>query len=141
MIRKIKEEDLTKVMSLWIKGNFQGNYFIEKDYWLEIYNKTKNLFLDKYNTYIYEENNNILGFVSIFKNEVKAISVEKSNRRRGIGRKLINFCQDKYINLTVTVFEKNVNAFLFFSAIGFKNINIGLNKDFKEKEYLMEKKK
>ena len=40
MIRKIKEEDLTKVMSLWIKGNFQGNYFIEKDYWLEIYNKT-----------------------------------------------------------------------------------------------------
>ena len=141
MIRNLQQEDITKVMTIWTKGNFTAHDFIEKDYWLEIYNKTKDLFLDKYNTYIYEENNNILGFVSILKNEVKAISVEKSNRRRGIGRKLINFCQDKYINLTVTVFEKNVNAFLFFSAIGFKNINIGLNKDFKEKEYLMEKKK
>ena len=41
MIRKITNDDLTSVMAIWVKGNFKGNSFIEKDYWLEIYNETK----------------------------------------------------------------------------------------------------
>ena len=49
MIRKIKEEDLTNVMTIWVKGNFKANGFIEKDYWLEIYNQTKLDFLEKLN--------------------------------------------------------------------------------------------
>ena len=48
MIKKIKEEDLTNVMTLWVKGNFKANNFIDKDYWLEIYNNTKENFLKDY---------------------------------------------------------------------------------------------
>ena len=59
MIRKIREEDLTKVMTIWIKGNFKANSFIEKDYWLEIYNQVKVDFLEKFKTYVYVENDEI----------------------------------------------------------------------------------
>ena len=65
MIKKIKEEDLTNVMTLWVKGNFKANNFIDKDYWLEIYNNTKENFLKDYKTFVYKENDEILGFISI----------------------------------------------------------------------------
>ena len=77
MIRKIKEQDLTKVMTIWVKGNFKANSFIEKDYWLEIYNQVKVDLLENFKTYIYLEKDEILGFISIDNNEIKAIFVKE----------------------------------------------------------------
>ena len=36
MIRKIREDDIVKVMSLWMKGNLKYHNFIDKDYWLGV---------------------------------------------------------------------------------------------------------
>ena len=118
MIRKIREEDLTNAMTLWVKGNFKANSFIEKDYWLEIYNQVKVDFLENFKTYIYVENEEILGFISIHDDEIKAICVKEENRRNGIGTKLVNYCRDNLEEneeLYIKIFEKNMNGILFFS--------------------------
>ena len=122
MIRKIKEEDLTKVMTIWVKGNFKANSFIEKDYWLEIYNNMKDKFLNFFETYVYIEDNVLLGFISINNNEIKAIYVKENNRRNGIGTKLINYCKENLNEsneLFAKVFEKNMNGIIFFSKLQF----------------------
>ena len=140
MIRKIKEEDLTNVMTIWVKGNFKANSFIEKDYWLEIYNQTKVDFLENFKTYVYAENDEILGFISIYDNEIKAIYVKEEYRGKGIGSKLINYCRDnleKDVEIFVKVFEKNMNSIIFFSKRQFKNSKIQLNEQFNETEYIM----
>lgn len=144
MIRKIKEEDLTNVMTIWVKGNFKANSFIEKDYWLEIYNQTKIDFLENYKTYVYVENDEILGFISICDNEIKAIYVKEEKRGNGIGTKLLNHCRDNLeenIEMYVKIFEKNMNGILFFSKRQFKNNKIQLNEQFNETEYVMTWKK
>lgn len=144
MIRKIKEEDLTNVMTIWVKGNFKANSFIEKDYWLEIYNQTKVDFLENFKTYVYAENDEILGFISIYDNEIKAIYVKEEYRGKGIGSKLINYCRDnleKDVEIFVKVFEKNMNSIIFFSKRQFKNSKIQLNEQFNETEYVMTWKK
>lgn len=144
MIRKIKEEDLTNVMTIWVKGNFKANSFIEKDYWLEIYNQTKVDFLENFKTYVYAENDEILGFISIYDNEIKAIYVKEEYRGKGIGSKLINYCRDnleKDVEIFVKVFEKNMNSIIFFSKRQFKNSKIQLNEQFNEAEYKMTWKK
>ena len=144
MIRKIKEEDLTNVMTIWVKGNFKANSFIEKDYWLEIYNQTKVDFLENFKTYVYVENDEILGFISIYDNEIKAIYVKEEYRGKGIGSKLINYCRDnleKDVEIFVKVFEKNMNSIIFFSKRQFKNSKIQLNEQFNETEYIMTWKK
>ena len=144
MIRKIREEDLTNVMTLWVKGNFKANSFIEKDYWLEIYNQVKVEFLENFKTYVYVENEEILGFISIQENEIKAICVKEENRRNGIGTKLVNYCRD-YLKeneeLYIKIFEKNMNSILFFSKLQFKNSKVQLNEQFNETEYVMTWKK
>lgn len=144
MIRKIREEDLTNVMTLWVKGNFKANSFIEKDYWLEIYNQVKVDFLENFKTYVYVENEEILGFISIHDDEIKAICVKEENRRNGIGTKLLNYCRDNLEEneeLYIKIFEKNMNGILFFSKLQFKNSKVQLNEQFNETEYVMTWKK
>ena len=138
MIRKITNDDLTNVMTIWVKGNFKGNSFIEKDYWLEIYNETKEKFMNVYDTYVFVEENVIKGFVSIKDKEIKAIYVSPSFIRNGIGKKLINFCKNKYETLILEVYEKNINAILFFFFLCFKNKKIDIEKVHNEKIFIME---
>ena len=68
MIRKFKEEDTTKVMTIWTKGNFKAHGFIDKDYWLLNFNRVKTEYLVKSETYVYTENDEIKGFISLLKN-------------------------------------------------------------------------
>lgn len=142
MIRKFKEEDTTKVMAIWTKGNFEAHSFIDKDYWLLNYNKVKDEYLKKSETYVYTENNDIKGFISILNNEyIGALFIKNEYRRSGIGRKLINFVKDKYDKLTLNVYEKNINAILFYTKLGFINQKIQIDDKTNEKEYVMEWRK
>ena len=144
MIRKRKEQDLTKVMTIWVKGNFKANSFIEKDYCLEIYNQVKVDLLENFKTYIYLEKDEILGFISIDNNEIKAILVKEEYRGREIGTKLLNYYRnslEENTELFVKVFKKNMNGIIFFSNLQLKNSKIQLNEQFNETEYVMTWKK
>ena len=142
MIRKFKEEDTTVVMTIWTKGNFEAHSFIDKDYWLLNYNKVKDEYLKKSETYVYTENNDIKGFISILNNEyIGALFIKREYRKQGIGRKLINFVKDKYDKLTLNVYEKNINAILFYTKLGFINQKIQIDDKTNEKEYVMEWRK
>lgn len=135
MIRKFKEEDTTNIMTIWVKGNFKAHDFIEKDYWLENFNKVKNEYLLQSQTYVYTEENEIKGFISLLKNEyIGALFIKQDSLRKGIGRKLLNYCKERYDYLTLEVYEKNVNAILFYVAMSFKNKEIKVNKETRRKD-------
>lgn len=142
MIRKMKEEDITKVMTIWTKGNFKAHPFIEKDYWLENFNKVKEEYLYKSETYVYIEDEEIKGFISLLDNNyIGALFIKNDCIRQGIGKKLINYVKEKYDKLTLNVYEKNVDATLFYVAMGFKNTKIQIDENTGEKEYTMEWRK
>lgn len=139
MIRKFREEDTVKVMTIWTRGNFEAHSFIDKDYWLLNFNKVKDEYLKESETYVYVENDTIKGFISLLNNNfIGALFVRKEYRRQGIGRKLINFVKDKYDRLELQVYEKNVDAMLFYASLGFVNKKIQIDEDTNEKEYVME---
>lgn len=128
MIRKMKEEDTTKVMTIWTKGNFYAHPFIERDYWISNYNKVKEEYLKQAETYVYDENEEIKGFISILNNTyIGALFVKKNFLRQGIGKRLLNYCKERKEKLTLQVYEKNVDATLFYLAMGFKNIRIQID--------------
>ena len=142
MIRKMKEEDITKVMTIWTKGNFYAHPFIERDYWISNYNKVKEEYLKQAETYIYEENEEVKGFISILNNtHIGALFVKKDCLRQGIGKRLLNYCKERKEKLSLQVYEKNVDATLFYLAMGFKNTKIQIDENTGEKEYTMEWRK
>ena len=134
MIRKFKEEDTVKVMTLWTKGNFKAHPFIEKDYWLENFNKVKNEYLYNSETYVYIENEEIKGFISLLDNGyIGALFVRNDCQREGIGRRLINYVKERNPYLKLQVYEKNIDATLFYVAMGFKNTKIQIDEDTRRK--------
>ena len=142
MIRKFKEDDTTKVMTIWTKGNFKAHPFIEKDYWLENFNIVKEEYLWKAETYVYTEDDEIKGFISLLDGGyIGALFVKTDSLRQGIGKRLLNYVKEKYDKLTLNVYEKNVDATLFYVAMGFKNKKIQIDENTGEKEYIMEWKK
>ncbi len=142
MIRKFKEEDTVKVMTIWTKGNFQAHSFIDKDYWLLNFNKVKDEYLKKANTYVYVEDDTIKGFVSVLDDYyIGALFVRREYKRQGIGRKLLNYVKERYDRLELNVYEKNMDAILFYVSQGFVNQKIQIDGETNEKEYVMEWKK
>lgn len=139
MIRKFKEEDTVKVMTIWTKGNFQAHDFIDKDYWLLNFNRVKDEYLKKSETYVYCEDEEIKGFISLLEGEyIGALFVKKDEQRKGIGRKLINYVKEKHDHLILQVYEKNIDATLFYVSQGFINKKIQIDEETGEKEYVME---
>lgn len=142
MIRKFKEEDTVKVMTIWTKGNFQSHSFIDKDYWLLNFNKVKDEYLKKANTYVYVEDDTIKGFISVLDDYyIGALFVRREYKRQGIGRKLLNYVKERYDKLELNVYEKNMEAVLFYVSQGFVNQKIQIDGETNEKEYVMEWKK
>lgn len=139
MIRKFREEDTTRVMTIWTKGNFKAHDFIEKDYWLLNFNRVKDEYLKQSETYVYTEEEEIKGFISLLEGGyIGALFVSLDSQRQGIGRKLINYVKDKYDKLTLQVYEKNIDATLFYVSLGFTNVKIQIDEATGEKEYVME---
>ncbi len=137
MIRKIKLKDETKILTMWMKANFRVNNFIERDFWLERFNKMKdNIFT--YRTYVYEEDNEIKGFISIANNRILAIIVKEEYLNKGIGRKLINNCKERNDTLNMNIYENNTDGLVFMLRMGFKNIGIQVDHSTNQKEYVLE---
>lgn len=137
MIKKLNINKLEEVMEIWLETNIDSHDFIEKKYWIQNYDLVKEL-LKEADVYIFEENNIIKGFVGIVENNyIGGIFVKKNYQREGIGKKLIDFCKNKYSYLTLHVFKKNHKAINFYNKNDFMILDELINEDTKESEYLM----
>ena len=139
MLRELKEKDIDDVMKIWRDGNFKAHNFISNEYWSDKYKEIQNQYLRNSYTIIYEEDGKIKAFLSIKDDgELWALFVIDEIQREGIGRILINYVKDKYESLFLRVYEKNINATMFFRAMGFKKVKSQVNESTSENEYVME---
>lgn len=130
MIRKIRndEQEIDEVMAIWARGNMKNHSFIDKDFWLEKYTMVKQEVLPLADTYVYEEEvkngKEIKGFISVLNESgyVGCLFVNEAYKNNGIGRKLINFCKNKYDQLIMKIYKENTGAMIFGVKMGFKNI-------------------
>jgi len=139
MIRNLKNEDINTVMELWKTSTIEAQNFIPDSYWLENYDNVKNNYLPNSTTYIYEEDGEIKGFVSLIENIfIGGLFIKVGNQRKGIGNRMLNFLKERYDKLQLAVYDKNTRAMNFYLKSGFKILNTEIDEKTKEKEHLME---
>lgn len=136
MVRNFKNADIDKIMEIWLNSNIEAHNFIDKSYWEKNFEMVKNA-LPQAEIYIYEENNNIMGFVGLVENYIAGIFVEKNFRGKGIGKKLLDYAKSIKNNLTLNVYEKNIDAVKFYKREGFTVEKFGIDKSTDEKEFMM----
>lgn len=136
MVRKLEKKDIDKLMKIWFETNINTHNFIDENYWKNHYNETKDGILNA-DTYVYEENNEIAGFIGIIDGYIAGIFVKKDMQRKGIGKNLINIVKGKYNDLTLNVYGKNTKAIEFYKKLGFKIIKKRIDEATKESELFM----
>lgn len=136
MVRNFKNADIDKIMEIWLNSNIEAHNFIDKSYWEKNFEMVKNA-LPQSEIYIYEENNNIMGFVGLVENYIAGIFVEKNFRGKGTGKKLLDYAKSIKNNLTLNVYEKNIDAVKFYKREGFTVEKFGIDRSTDEKEFMM----
>lgn len=140
MIRKLENSDINRIMDIWINTTIKAHSFVKQEYWMENYDIVKNTYLPSSDTYIYEDNEDIKGFISVIDNEfIGALFIDYKYQGYGIGKKLIDYISGIYTKLALTVYKDNYRAVQFYKQMGFKVIDEMCNEDTKCIEYLMKK--
>lgn len=119
MIRKWKTKDQDEVMELWLAGNTEVHSFISQEYWQQNFKEIERV-IPISNTYVYEIQGEVKGFISAMEGYLLGIFVAADIRRSGMGMILLDCMKQRTESLTVTVYEKNVEAVRFFIRQKFK---------------------
>lgn len=141
MIRKLDNKDVNRIMEIWLESTIKAHSFIEKEYWQSNYNTVKDVYIPIAETYVYEENDVIKGFISIIDKEfIGALFVDNDYQGLGVGSKLINFVLNKYDTLSLAVYKENLKSVRFYKKMGFEILSEEINEDSKHPEYIMKNK-
>jgi len=129
MIRKHKEQDLEQIMNIWQKSSTLAHPFLKNDFVEKVASDMRNLYIPNSETWVFEENNIVIGFISMIENEIGGLFVLPDNHSKGIGTKLVDFIAKENKVLEVEVFEKNKIGNAFYNKYGFKLIKQYLHEE------------
>lgn len=121
---------------IWLETNIKTHDFIASNYWKEHYEIIKDMFLQA-EVYVYEIEKEIMGFIGLDKEYIEGIFVLDQYQKRGIGKALLNHVKAKKEHLSLNVYQKNLNAILFYQREGFCVQYEDVDKNTGEKEYRM----
>lgn len=136
MIRVLEEKDVDIGAKIWLETNIKAHDFIASSYWKEHYEIIKDMFLQA-EAYVYEIEKEIMGFIGLDKEYIEGIFVLDQCQKRGIGKALLNHVKAKKEHLSLNVYQKNLNAILFYQREGFCVQYEDVDKNTGEKEYRM----
>lgn len=117
-IRVMKEEDIDTIMDIWIQENISAHNFIDEKYWKTNKDKVQNQIL-KSKTFVYEDENEIKGFIGLSGNYIEGLFVKSQYQRRGIGKELLKHCKEIFWSLILKVYSENEAAVNFYEKNAF----------------------
>lgn len=136
MIRNFENQDIDRIMDLWLDTNISAHSFIGSEYWKNNYDTVKAI-IPSATVYVYEENNVVQGFVGLTDNYIAGIFVSHLLQSKGIGKKLLDYAKDKKDALSLSVYKENIRAVNFYLREGFTVSNEQIDENTGEPELNM----
>ncbi len=136
MIRKFEMKDTKRVMQIWLDVNMDAHNFVQGDYWLSNYQSVQKQLL-QVDIFVYEQDEEIQGFVGMTDDYLAGIFVDKKCRFMGIGKELLECVKQNYPVFSLNVYQKNRRAVDFYLREGFSIISKGIDEDTSEADYTM----
>ena len=120
MIRKSRKTDFEGIIEIWFAASQIATPFLSDEFLAEERENIKRIWLPKAETWVFETDDTVTGFVSLIGNEVGAIFVRPDLQGRGIGRALMDHAASLRESLFLDVFERNSVGRRFYDRYGFK---------------------
>lgn len=129
MIRKHVENDLEQIIKIWYASSTFAHPFLQTAFVDKVKTDMRKMYIPNSETWVYENDLGILGFISMINEEIGGLFVLPKNHSSGIGTKLVDYVSGFHEKLEVEVFEKNKIGRAFYNKYGFE-----LMKEFTHKE-------
>lgn len=139
MIFELNENDektLDSLLAIWLEGNLQAHSFISKNYWLDNQVGVREG-LAQARIFVKETDGKAVGFLGLVEEEIAGLFVKEQFQKQGIGEALIQRVKDEKKILTLTVYENNQAALLFYERQGFRRVRYQIDPETQQREWLM----
>lgn len=124
MIRPFQKEDMEPVIQIWLESSIQAHNFISEDFWTAKAKDMRAIYLPAAETYVYEDVDDVNGFISLYENTIAAIFVSPCCQGKGIGKELIAKAKELRKTLQLTVYKANHKSISFYEKCGFKFLSV-----------------
>ncbi|POT55571.1 N-acetyltransferase [Citrobacter amalonaticus] len=138
MIRESHSSDMAPILALWLESTIHAHPFIREAYWRESEEIVRDVYLPAAQTWVWEENGQLKGFASIMEARfLGALFVAPDALRRGIGKALVQYVQQRFPILSLEVYQKNQTAVSFYDALGFRIEDSAWQEDTRHPTWIM----
>lgn len=127
-IRRYRETDLDEMVKIWYDASIIAHSFVPASFWALQKNAMTEKYLPSTENYVFEENGQISGFISLVKGRICALFVAPEMQGRGIGRALLKHARTLKGKLSLMVYKENERAFNFYTKYGFVTVNEEVDK-------------
>lgn len=122
VIRKYDPHDLGELLSVWYDAAKLAHPFSTAEKLDQERRDISEKFLPMAETWVFEDEQQVVGFIALLGNEVGGIFVSPTRHGHGIGRALMDHARAGRDHLELEVFEDNEIGRAFYDAYGFHRV-------------------
>ena len=119
MIRPYQPDDVESVLDVWFAAASLAHPFLTPAFMADERETIRSVYMPITQTWVYEQEGRIIGFISLLGNEVGAIFVDPAFQGRGVGRALMDQARGLHPVLELEVFAANRLGRAFYDRYGF----------------------
>ncbi|MEZ6087701.1 MAG: GNAT family N-acetyltransferase [Pirellulaceae bacterium] len=127
-IRRYEARDLDDLLAAWASASEIAHPFLTQEFLALERENIPNLYLPNAETWVYEHDGRVIGFVALLGNEVGAIFVHPDHHGKGVGKRLMDKAKELRGELEVEVFKQNTIGRAFYAKYGFTPIEEKVHK-------------
>jgi putative acetyltransferase len=120
MIRQATPTDFPELSDIFHDANLIAHPFIDPDFIVTKKFRPQDEKLPLSESYVYEVNGDIHGFVSVSQDQINGLFVRVDRQRQGVGSQLLSYLKDRHEQLALRCFVDNYQAQRFYHSQGFE---------------------
>ncbi|MGP3790668.1 N-acetyltransferase [Pseudomonas sp. B392_1p] len=119
MIRAYRAADIDQVLAIWLSASIKAHDFIESAFWKSKISEMRDVYIPSSETLVYEADGAVVGFYSLYENNLAAIFVAPGSQGKGLGSVLLDDAKSRRKNLQLAVYKENTPSIKFYEKHGF----------------------
>lgn len=138
MLRLMQNKEIDELSDLWLESSVIAHNFVPAKFWQDRLPLIKRDYLPKSITYVYEEEGEALGFLSLVKEQqIGGLFVATKAQGQGVGYALMEQAKRLFDVLELDVYACNEKAVTFYLRQGFTAVTFYKGKDTGEESVRM----
>lgn len=138
MIRKYREADIGQILDIWLAASIKAHSFVGSAFWESKVSEMRDVYIPASETFVFESEDKIAGFYSLYGDTLAAIFVSPSLQGKGIGAALIDDAKSRRECLQLTVYSENTPSIYFYKKHGFISLSKQIDEQTGHPELVME---